>query len=577
MMASPAPAESPETDDDDASSHSEAANQHPVQSLVSGRAKRITAGNRLSSLLQEGDDELELLFAEEESEEDVDFGADDTDGASDIPLDSSTDEEDNDTGKADDELEGERELQQQDRTERQKKRKAHDVFKRPGALRRKPMIEPVTNTTKPKTPAARPRKKSERVSWIPTPDDGPTRSSTRKQTVQNKKSVHLRMAETEKRRVQLIHVMEEAAKRKEASKPKRLTQAERMEEAARTEERNAKSLNRWEETEKKRSDEQKAKLEALQNRHLNGPVITWWSGMATWINGTLTQVGCRGAKAAHNDGVAETRGSVSKDTSKKTGHEEMSVTGDNISPSRSLASQKPDHAQSEPIQTLQPAAASGSSEFVNNVRYSAPLPGESQHSHAINPGPVPHGLGGSSSNPHDSEAPSQMLPSHPVSTRSLDLSSTDYPRGGHSTTEYSTRDVVILDNVDVNDLRVPALQHHPLLKKRNGKVPRQYTLHQPPFPPTAADGTCRACSGAVRDHGTSRQIPRSPHWACLFRLVRLQGDPTASDRGIPVEYVAGVLCRPGCRWRSRGSGSILESSVGGQQPGPVAMESTSTE
>lgn len=561
-MPPPAPRDSHETDDDDSSSHSEAANEFPVQSLVSGRAKRITAGNRLSSLLHEGDDELELLFAEEEGEEDVDFGGEDTDAASDIPLDSSTDEEDNDAGKPDDELEGERELQKQDRTERQKKRKAHDMFKRPAALRKKPMIDPVTNTTRPRTPAARPRKKSERVSWIPTPDDGPTRSSTRKQTVLNKKSVHLRMAESEKRRVQLIHVMEEAAKRKEASKPKLLTQAERMEEAARTEERNAKSLNRWEETEKKRSDEQKAKLEALQNRHLGGPVITWWSGMATWINGTLTQVGCRGAKAAHHDGVAETRGSVSKNTSKKPGHDEMSVTGGNISPSRSLASRKADLAQPKPFQNLPSAATSGGSESVDGVRYSASLPGESQHFNMTNQGPLPNSLGGGSSNPHDPEAPSQMKSTHPVSARSLDLSATEDPRGGHltttTTTEHSTRNVVILDNVDVNDMRVSALSTHSSLKKRNGKPPRQYPLYQVPFPRTATDDTCRACAGAVRDHGTARPIPRSPDRPCLFRLVRLQGDPTASDWGIPMEYVAGVLCRPCCRWRSRRWGSILE-------------------
>lgn len=469
-------AESRDTDDTDSSSHADEGPEYQVESLVSGRAKRTTAGNRLASLL-EGDDELELLFAEEDGEEDVEFGDDDTDGASDVPLDSSTDEEDNDTGKADDELEGERELQQQDKTELQKKRKAHDVFKRPGGVRKKTLINPITNTALPRTPATRPRKKSERVSWIPTPEDGPTRSSTRKQTVQNKHSVHLRMVESEKRRVQLIQVMEEAAKRKEASKPKLLTQAERMEEAARTEERNAKSLNRWEETEKKRSDEQKAKLEALQNRHLNGPVITWWSGMASWVNGRLTQVGCRGAKEAHHDGVAGAGGTVSKNAPEKPGHAEMSITGDIVSPSRSPTSRKTDHSQSKPIQTLPFVGGSEGNGLAGDIRYHSSVPGESQQPNAINPEHFSHSVRDVPSNPRNPEAPPHRQSPHPVSACYPEPSSGGYPRGDVPTTmiEHSNRTLVILDNIDINDMRLPALQNHPLLKKRNGKPPRKCT------------------------------------------------------------------------------------------------------
>jgi vacuolar protein sorting-associated protein 72 len=72
-----------------------------------------------------------------------------------------------------------------------------------------------------------------------------------------------------------------------------MTQADRLVEAERTERKNSKSLNRWEETEKKRSEEQKARLAALHNRQLEGPVITWWSGLAKWVNGKLAHVGGR--------------------------------------------------------------------------------------------------------------------------------------------------------------------------------------------------------------------------------------------------------------------------------------------
>ena len=283
------------------SSNSEEDTETKVESLVSGRSKRITAGNRLSTLLnQDSNDDLELLFAEV-GEVDAEFEEDDTEAASDVQLDSSSSDEAPGRANDDDDLEGERELQKQDRIEKQRKRKAHEVFKRPGGLRQKLRVDPTTTGTLPVTPASRPKKKTERVSWISTPDGGPTRSSTRKQTVQNKEVINLRMLANEKRRVKLIQVMDAAAERKKAMKSHTMTQAERMEEAARTERRNAKSLNRWEEMEKKKAEEQRAKLEALQNRQLSGPVITWWSGPAQWINGKLGPVGAKALKEALRD------------------------------------------------------------------------------------------------------------------------------------------------------------------------------------------------------------------------------------------------------------------------------------
>lgn len=57
--------------------------------------------------------------------------------------------------------------------------------------------------------------------------------------------------------------------------------------------KNSKSLNRWEETERKRADEQAAKLAALKNRKLDGPVASWWSGKATWSGTKLTKIGSK--------------------------------------------------------------------------------------------------------------------------------------------------------------------------------------------------------------------------------------------------------------------------------------------
>ncbi|KAL4754445.1 YL1 nuclear protein-domain-containing protein [Aspergillus terricola var. indicus] len=275
-------------DEERSSSEDEA----PVQSLIQGREKRSTAGRQMSALLDaEADDELALLF--EEVDDDNEFAADAAeDGAEedDMGLDSSSDDED-DQGpnpQADD-LEGERQLAKEEKEEKRKKRAREDLRYR--ITSKKVKIDPTATPKAPTTPAPRPRKKSERVSWIPTPDEGPTRSSSRRQTMQNKELTHARLKDSEEKRIRLIATMEEAAKRKAKNKPKKLTQAERLAEAERVERLNSKSLNRWEEMEKRKAEERRAKIEALQNRRLEGPVISYWSGIATWADGRLTRVG----------------------------------------------------------------------------------------------------------------------------------------------------------------------------------------------------------------------------------------------------------------------------------------------
>ncbi|EEA26065.1 hypothetical protein TMatcc_005682 [Talaromyces marneffei ATCC 18224] len=261
-----------------------------VETLVSGRQKRSTAGRNMSSLLDAAaDDDLTLLFAEDENDDefDQDEGADGE--FDDMRLDSSSeDEDDKGPNAADDDLEGEKELEKQARVDR-KKRKAQESL-RLTALRKKVKIDsPALSKVSTATP--RPKKKSERVSWLPTPEEGPVRSSSRRQTMQNKELTHARLKDSEQRRIKLIANMEEAAKRKQRLKPKIMTQEERLAEAAKIERLNSKSLNRWEEMEKRKAEERKAKLEALQNRRLEGPVMSWWSGIARWVNGRLVRVG----------------------------------------------------------------------------------------------------------------------------------------------------------------------------------------------------------------------------------------------------------------------------------------------
>lgn len=388
--------------------------ENTVESLVSGRAKRTTAGNRLSAVLaQEDDDELELLFAEDD--EDVEFKSDDVEEGSDVQLDSSSDEEDKGPAQVDDDLEGEKELQKQVRGEQRKKRATQEAFTRPG-MRKKLAIDPRERAAAPLTPAPRSRKKSERVSWIPTAEEGPTRSSTRKQTMQNKEIIHLRMIENEKRRIHTIGVMEAAAKRRQT--PKFVSQQERLEEAARTERRNAKSLNRWEESEKKRIEDQKAKLEALQNRQLSGPVICWWSGKAKWVNGKLEEIGSKDGRERKEHGSVEGEGGNS-DLSEKQAEKQSNSSKDQSS--LSTQSNQPPSAIAEVQSTAEIASSHGS---IPQIRL------------------------------HDEGA--------------QEVAKT-------AVIEYSARNLVVLKNIEANTMRIPELQNHVLVRKRVGKIPSKAT------------------------------------------------------------------------------------------------------
>ncbi|KAL4874144.1 YL1 nuclear protein-domain-containing protein, partial [Aspergillus spectabilis] len=275
---------------DDERSSSE--DEIPVESLVQGREKRSTAGRQMSALIDAAaDDELALLF--EEVEDDNEFADDAVEGGweeEDLGLDSSSDDDDDQGPNAQaDDFEGERQIEKEEKEEKKKKRVREDL--RYKIASKKVKIDPTAPNAVSTTPAPRPRKKSERVSWIPTPDEGPTRSSSRRQTMHNKELTHARLKDSEEKRIRLIATMEEAAKRKAKRKPKQMTQAEHLAEAERVEKHNSKSLNRWEEAEKRKAEERRAKIEALQNRRLDGPVISYWSGVATWADGCLTRVG----------------------------------------------------------------------------------------------------------------------------------------------------------------------------------------------------------------------------------------------------------------------------------------------
>ncbi|CRG90583.1 Acidic repeat-containing protein [Talaromyces islandicus] len=321
-----------------------------VESLVSGREKRSTAGRNMSSLLDAAaDDDLTLLFAEDEHDDefDEDEGAE---GEQAEEMSSSEDEDDQGPNAADDDFEGEKELEKQAKADR-KKRKAQESL-RLTALRKKIKIDPTVSSNVPAAAAAaaRPKKKSERISWLPTPEEGPVRSSSRRQTMQNKEMTHARLKDSEQRRIKLIATMEQAAKKKEKTKPKVRTQAERLAEAEKIERMNSKSLNRWEEMEKRKAEERKAKLEALQNRRLEGPVMSWWSGVAKWVNGKLVRVGNVEVKPKPDKEEIERKKKMkdSKDSAQDTAKQDKPETG---TPSQPPEGQGPSSISSQPHTT----------------------------------------------------------------------------------------------------------------------------------------------------------------------------------------------------------------------------------
>ncbi|CAG7560192.1 unnamed protein product [Fusarium equiseti] len=252
-----------------------------VEWLATTRKRRSTAGNRMKSMLanEEPDSDLELLFAEDENDQGF---SDAEENGSDVQMDSSDDEDDN--GNNDDDLEGEKELEKQAKERRaaQRKRKAQEAI--PAKFRKKVRIDPTTRTpSAPVKPAPRPKKKSERTSWLPSAADLPTRASSRQTTRLSKEQLHQQMVEREARRIKQLAQMQKKAAKLEAMKKPPMTQEERLREAAIVEKRNSKSLNRWEEAEKQREEERRAKLAALHNRTLKGPVITFWSGIGEWM------------------------------------------------------------------------------------------------------------------------------------------------------------------------------------------------------------------------------------------------------------------------------------------------------
>ena len=309
---------------DDSASEDES-DSEPVETLIAGRERRKTAGNRydrdmiLEEIADEEDaDEVTLLFADNEDEEDEEFKSSEPDEDADMSSDEDDDQGPNAAGV--DDLEEERELQKLAKAERAKKRKADLAFTTVAALKKRPKIDTLQAPTPSKD--VKPSKRKERVTWLPEHDGASSRTSLRKQTIAHREITIARLKLSEAQSAKLKALKEKRERERARYAPKALTQADRLAEAERVERRNAKSLNRWEATEKKRAEEQAAKLAALKNRKLEGPVITFWSGMGKWVGPRLNKIGSKDA-----GGILEGGTEVKKRGRKpKAYHEQMAAT-----------------------------------------------------------------------------------------------------------------------------------------------------------------------------------------------------------------------------------------------------------
>jgi vacuolar protein sorting-associated protein 72 len=276
-----------------AGSEDESEPEAPVDLMVTTRARRSNAGNRMSTLLAKSVEVEEEEWGEEweDAPNEEEFQGDDVNEQDDYNMDSSSSEDDDEGGDEDDA--GERELRKAERQEKSKKRKAatNPFAARVAAVTRKKVKLDVPHTQSPTDAPPRPKKKSERASWLPTEEDGPVRASARTQTVANKEATLSKLLEKDRRRDDTLAMMKAAEARKKKDEPKPLTQAERLAEAARNERINKKTLHRWEEAEEARAAERQAKIDALKNRQIQGPFIRYYSGPAIWVDDKIKYTG----------------------------------------------------------------------------------------------------------------------------------------------------------------------------------------------------------------------------------------------------------------------------------------------
>ena len=257
--------------------------------LIATRAKRATAGNLYATLRANLDDEdiRKDLLAEDEEGDAEDYEGSDKDGDDDEALESSSDEEDAGPGEADaEELEGEKDLKKQERAEARRKRKVQEARIRVPAWRVKKKVK-LADDVKTEDGAGsgveKPKKKSERSNWLPTPADAPIRQSGRALAVANREVVHANLKQSAERSEKQRRVMKVAAERERTKRRMEgMSQEERLRKCERVERETGREFGRWEREEAERQRVREEAIAAKRRRGGDGPVVRLWSGSVVW-------------------------------------------------------------------------------------------------------------------------------------------------------------------------------------------------------------------------------------------------------------------------------------------------------
>jgi vacuolar protein sorting-associated protein 72 len=224
------------------------------------------------------------LLAEEE-EDAGDYEGSDPEGDDDEGMDSSSDDGDGGPPKDgdQDELDGEKELKKAERADAKKKKRMQAARMRiPMWQRSKKRVQLAGDARSEDGPTERPKKKGDRVSWLPTDADGPTRQSSRASAVQNREMTNASLKESAARSEKQKTQSQRSQERERLKKRVDLTPEERMAKAMRVEKETARDFGRWEREEAERQRIRDEQLAAKRKRGIEGPIQRFWSGSVLW-------------------------------------------------------------------------------------------------------------------------------------------------------------------------------------------------------------------------------------------------------------------------------------------------------
>lgn len=254
--------------------------------LIATREKRSTAGNLYASLLRDhlDDDEIRKELLEEDEEDAADYEGSERDDEDDA-LESSSDEDDaGPPREGAEDLEGEKALKREERAEIRKKRKVQDARLKLPAWQKKNKRVKLADDVKTEDGAAdKPKKKSERSNWLPTPADAPTRQSGRALAVANREVTHANLKQSYERSEKQRRVMQNAAEREQTKKRMDdMSQKDRLEYCEKIAKQTDKEFGRWERDEAERQRLRDEALAAKRNKGFDVPFVRYWSGSVLW-------------------------------------------------------------------------------------------------------------------------------------------------------------------------------------------------------------------------------------------------------------------------------------------------------